>query len=154
MSNPTYGRVRGRGIEVKITGVNEALAELQRLGKKYPQAAMRALTRQANFVMTESKFRYCPVKDGHLRASGHVQPDLTKKQVVMGYGGPAGIGNVQGQTNRRDVGYAVVQHETESYRHTVGESGYLRKPLQRKLTTMGKEAADEVRADVLSGRTR
>jgi len=134
-------------LEVKIQGMDAALAELQRLAKQYLLAAMRALNRQAEFVMTDSKLRYCPVKDGHLRGSGHIQPDPQKMLVVLGYGGPAGIGNV-GKTNTKDVGYAVVQHETEWYQHKVGESGFLRKPLQKKLPTMGAEAAAEVRRDV------
>lgn len=133
---------------VKLTGVEAALAELKKLAKEYPEAALRALNRQAEFVMTEAKQRYVPVKDGHLRASGHIFVFKPRLEVTLGFGGPAGIGNVGGERNRQDVGYAVVQHETEDYRHTVGESGYLRKPLQARLPSMGADAAAEVRKDV------
>ena len=134
-------------VEVKLKGVDAALQELRRLARTYPKLALRALNRQAEFVMTDSKKTYCPVDRGQLRSSGHVVVNEAKQQVTLGYGGPAGIGN-QSETNSESVGYAIVQHERLEYKHTVGEAEYLKKPLMSKLPSMGAEAAAEVRAGV------
>ena len=97
--------------------------------------------------MTDSKENYVPVDLGELRASGHVVSDKTKLEVTLGFGGPAGIGN-QGNTNKGDVGYAIVQHENTDYSHRVGESGYLRKPLYAAVAHLAEDIGKDIQEDV------
>jgi hypothetical protein len=137
-------------LEVKIKGLDSTLKNLRVLAKRYPKSALRALNRQAEFVMTDSKRDYCPVDTGALKSSGHVVVDEEKLQVTLGYGGPAGIGN-QGETNDDRVGYAIVQHERLDYAHTVGEAEYLKRPLFAKAVSIGTDAAAEVKNDIESG---
>lgn len=127
-------------VEIKVKGLAELQGRLSRLAKENPVAAKRALVRQAEFVMTDSKQNYCPVKDGHLRASGHVVVDPKWIKVTWSYGGPAGT-----YLNKQDVGYAVVQHETLTFRHTVGQAEYLKRPLEKAIGSgMGDKIAREI----------
>ena len=135
-----------KGLTVKVKGVNATLKEIRRLAKVYPQSALRALYRQGELVMTDSKRTYVPVDQGPLRASGHVVAE--KMTVTLGFGGPAGIGNQGGESNEDRVGYAIVQHEVLTYDHTVGGAEYLKKPLLAALPRMGPEMAADVKRDV------
>ena len=134
-------------ITFRIKGLDKAEAEIQRLAKKYPEAARRALYRNAEFIMTDSKQNYVPVDEGQLRASGHVVMDATKLEVTLGFGGPAGIGNVS-DSNDETVGYAIVQHEVDSYEHTVGEDKYLEKPLMAALPRLAGDIGRDIKEEV------
>ena len=138
MPNPKFS--------VKIKGVKEMQAKLNRLARKFPDKIGGALYRQAELIMTISERDYCPVDDGILRASGHVVLHDTKLGVTLGYGGPAGVGNV-GATNKKAVGYAVVQHEELGYKHTVGEAEYLKKPMDAAVPTLAKDLAADIALD-------
>ena len=48
--------------------------------------------------------------------------------VVLGYGGPS-------------VDYAIVQHESLHFKHTVGQAKYLEKPALHRAATMDKRIA-------------
>ena len=133
-------------MEVKIRGLEQMQAELRRIAKEFPDKAGGALYRQAELIMTSSKRDYCPVKDGILRSSGHVVPDESKLGVTLGYGGPAGIGNV-GESNKEAVGYAIKQHEELGYKHTVGEAEYLKKPMDAAVPTLAKDIAADIALD-------
>lgn len=129
---------------MRITGLKEALATVKQLARRYPEAGAFALNRRGEIIMTDSKTNYVPVDEGPLRASGHVVTEKAKLRTTLGFGGPAGIGN-QGESNKEDVGYAVVQHENPNYKHTVGEDKYLEKPLMAAVGTMGKDLAADIR---------
>ncbi len=134
----------------KIKGMPQLQAELRRIAKKFPDKARGALYRAAETqIMTPSKRDYCPVDDGILRSSGHVVVEDKKLGVTLGYGGPAGIGNVGGETNDKAVGYAIVQHEELSYAHTVGEAEYLKKPMDAAVPTLAKDIAADIALDEL-----
>lgn len=136
-------------LQLQIRGLPQLEARLKRMAAAAPVASKRALVRQAEFVMTDSKYHYCPVKDGHLRASGHVVVDPKFIAVTWSYGGPAGTGQ-----NREDVGYAVPQHEVLTYQHTVGEAEYLKRPLEKAVGGgMGSAIAGEV-SDALEAEAR
>ena len=135
---------------VKLKGLKEALSTVKGLARKYPEAGFRALVRQGELAMTDSKDNYVPVDEGQMRASGHVVPEKDKKQVTLGFCGPAGIGN-QGESNKEDVGYAVIQHEG-IFEHTVGTDHYLQKPLDARSGSMGKDMANDIKSDVLLGK--
>jgi len=70
----------------------------------------------------------CPVDQGDLRASGHVEkPRLTLNggvEVGIGFGGPAGIGNVQG-SNGIYVGYAYAVENDMAMFHADGQAKFL-----------------------------
>jgi hypothetical protein len=135
-------------LEVKVKGLAEVNANLRKLGKELgADVVLPALYRKAEFMMTDSKENYCPVDKGHLRASGHVVADKSKRMVTMGYGGPAGIGNV-GLTNREAVGYATVQHENEDYSHEVGQAKYLERPVFKEIPNIARDVAEDARSEV------
>jgi hypothetical protein len=119
---------------------------LQKYGHGAILAAAGALYRESQRVITTSKAGFVPVDRGILRASGFVElPQITAHQisVTMGFGGPAGRGN-QGETNDRDVGYALVVHEVQVF-HPVGQSHYLSVPLRAALIDMDDRLAADIR---------
>lgn len=98
-----------------------ALASMLR---RQPRLAERGLAyglrAEAEAIMGVAKRDRVPVDTGALRASGFVEAPITigsEVVVVLGFGGAA-------------VPYALIQHEETSYRHTVGESHYLSKPVE------------------------
>ncbi len=135
-------------LKVEIKGSKELAARLAKIAREFPGRVKKSLYFRTELIMTDSKKNYCPVKDGILRSSGHVVPDPDPKRLkaTMGYGGPAGVGNV-GETNSTAVGYAVLQHEREDYRHTVGEAGYLRKPVLAAMSHLASDIVSDVRVD-------
>jgi hypothetical protein len=114
---------------------------------------MRALRVEAEVeVMTPAKKSIrggegVPVDLGPLRSSGHVK-DVERRgkelSVAMGFGGPAGAGNL-GETNREYVGYAIIQHENPNFHHTVGSWKYLEIPFNRAIVGMAERIAKEVK---------
>lgn len=131
-------------LAVEIRGVEKMQAEIRRVAREFPGKAMRGLTFRGEIIMTRSKRDFCPVKDGTMRSTGHVVPDEQKLSVTLGYGGPAGIGNV-GETNDEAVGYAIIQHEELSYAHTVGEAEYLKKPMEEAASTLARDLASDIK---------
>ena len=129
---------------LEFKGIPELAANIQRIARQFPEKVRRSLYYRSEIIMTVSKRDFCPVKDGTLRSSGHVIMDPKKLQVSLGYGGPAGIGNVGG-SNSKEVGYAVIQHEEQRFAHTVGEAEYLRKPLILGGSALLKGIASDVK---------
>ena len=104
---------------------------LKKWGARAIPALGRALYEEAEVTMTQAK-RNTPVLTGAMRASGHVLPptySLHEVTVTLGFGGPAGSGNHAGETNKTDVGYAIVVHENLSARHIVGGAKYLERAI-------------------------
>lgn len=105
---------------MKITGLDRLAARFDVLPEQALEALGQALYVEGETIMTRSKQVFVPVDLGVLRASGHVKQPVvrdTAATVMLGYGGAASA-------------YALIQHENTKYRHTVGESGYLRKPVE------------------------
>lgn len=103
---------------LNLSGLQGLLKKLAALGAKAETIAGAAIYQEAERIMAKSK-RLTPVSSGNLRASGSVQgPERSggHMTVVMGYGGPVGVGN-QGDTNSEAVNYAVIQHEDLSLSH-------------------------------------
>ena len=86
---------------------------------------------EAEIVMTESK-RRTPVKDGHLRRSGHVAPP---KQTADGVAIDLTYGD-------EAVDYAIHVHEDLEALHKVGEAKFLEGPL--------REATGRIRDNVVA----
>jgi len=134
--------------QLNIKGADELKKLLSELAKQYPEIARAALYRQAEIrIMTPSKQYFVPVRDGHLRNSGHVVAEKDQVKVTLGFGGPAGIGN-SGPTNSQDVGYAIVQHENLDFAHAVGEAKYLEKPVMEALPNLPVWIAEDMWRDI------
>ncbi len=131
-------------VEVKLTGQKALSRNLLRLAREFPKDVRRSLNFRSEIIMTTSKRDYVPVDKGPLMNSGHVVMDDIKLKATLGFGGPAGIGNV-GKTNSEYVGYAITQHEDTELNHPgKGEAEYLKKPLRAALRTLAKDIASDV----------
>lgn len=131
-------------------GANKLKAVLKHLGDQAPDLMGMALYRQAEFLMTDAK-RITPVDQGPLRASGHVDPvrvEGSKVEVIVGFGGVAGTGNHNGETNNEDVGYAAYVHEDLNARHTTGEAKYLERPALELAGKLEGNLARDLKQDV------
>ncbi len=114
-----------RFLDVKITGLRRTDAELRRLGRQAPKALASAFFQIGEEIIGLSKEKFVPVDLGHLRASGFVEvPKISGNAVTVeiGFGGPAGVGNVGGDSNKINVGYAIVVHENPRAGRTGGVS--------------------------------
>lgn len=131
---------------ITLSGDKVIRQQLRRYGEVAVQGLRRGLYQEAEKIMTASK-ELVPVDTGTLRASGHVQLPVqrgVRVSVDLGYGGPAGRGNL-GASNREPVGYAVIVHEKLNVHHTVGQAKYLEVPLQRAKPGMSRRIADHIR---------
>ena len=126
------GSVDINGVSFELKGTEEVLAKIHAAMAQMGVKAEAALYQVAEQEMTESKKRV-PVDLGNLKNSGHVQHPVRDAEgisVQMGFGGPAGSGNVGGQTNKDDVGYAIVVHEDLEALHPSGQAKYLESVLR------------------------
>ncbi len=136
-----------RGFSITVKGQKELVRKLQRLAKRIgPEAIAPAMFEEAEKIMTRSKLEFVPVDTGNLRNSGHVVPEVTKRDVTMtlGFGGPAGIGNT-GRSNDDEVGYAIVVHEDQEALHKTGEAKYLETPFMQAIPGMAQRIAAKAR---------
>lgn len=152
-SGMTIGGTRGymgeRATGVKIGETAELMSALMAWGDNATEACGQSLERAAEEIMRVAK-TLTPVDTGNLRASGHVQPferGLVKRNVsvVLGFGGPAGVGN-QSETNTKDVGYALPVHERFDVRHVNGQAKYLEHAVLLYAPNLEKILADDLRA--------
>lgn len=134
-------------MKLTLKGVPQFEQAVKLAAAMFPKAARRGLYVGLEFVMTDAKMNYVPVDMGVLRASGFVMLDETKIKAIIGFGGPAGSGNM-GETNVEDVGYAIVQHENLDYRHKVGEAKYLERPLFAGIPRIGEEIVNVIKKDM------
>jgi hypothetical protein len=135
--------------KLTLKGVPEFQRTVKVLATLFPKSARRGLYLGLELVMTDSKRNYVPVRYGILRSSGFItlDEDETKIRGTIGFGGPAGSGNVGGETNNEDVGYAIVQHENLDYAHKVGEAKYLERPLFGGIPQIGETIVMAIKKD-------
>ena len=119
---------------VKVKGLKKTNERLRKLGKKGPQLLGSAFFQIGEEIIGKSKEDFVPVDKGHLRNSGFVE--LPKESggsvtVELGFGGPAGKGNVGNSKNKISVGYALRVHEDTLAKHRDGTGAkYLEKPFK------------------------
>ena len=140
---------KGDRIDIEIKGIDKVNQQIQVLIANDIRAGVQALREEAEKIMTASK-RRVPVDNGILRSSGHVKV-LDDFSLQLGYGGPAGSGNLDGETNTKDVGYALVVHEDLSASHPPkdatykssqpGEAKYLERPVLEALPGLAERVA-------------
>lgn len=138
-------------LKMRIKGLGALRAQMRRKPAQALQGMRRGLFQEAEGIMTQSKQAFVPVDTGTLRASGFVElPMVTPNgvQVALGFGGPAGSGNQNGQTNSKAVGYAVPVHENCQAFHAVGSCKYLEIPLKRAQRGMAKRLRADVDAEL------
>lgn len=138
MAGPTF--------ELRFEGLDRLTTKLGQRPAQISEALEAALFVDAEQTMTEAK-ALVPVDEGVLRASGFVNlPERTPTSVVveMGFGGPAGSGNM-GESNPEDVGYAVYVHEDLAASHTVGQAKYLEAPLNRRRPGFAQRIVDRIK---------
>lgn len=118
-----------------LEGMDDFLRRLDALDSGIGPASARAVKKEAETIMTDSKRNYVPVEDGVLRNSGYVNdPEVARDSVSveMGYGGAASA-------------YAVVQHENLNFKHRDGRSAkYLEKPLIAAMRGMDERLAKAI----------
>ena len=138
----------GPEFEVTFEGLDGLLRALEHRPDDIVRAAKSALFIEGEETITEAK-RLTPVDEGVLRASGHVQlPEETADggvEVRAGFGGPAGSGNQGGETNEKDVGYAVYVHEDLTARHPVGQAKYLEVPVNQRRAGFVERVVQHIR---------
>jgi hypothetical protein len=132
-------------MRVELRGHKALRRVFKKLGKDAEMEVGKALYKEGEQIMRQSKQDFVPVKSGALRSSGHVQFPQPGPVVVLGFGGPA-------------VPYAIVQHEGE-FQHTVGQRKYLEIPVQAAAPGMPYRVRKELyqwlgRATAESGRRR
>jgi hypothetical protein len=111
-----------RGTDAFARKVEQATEELKR-------RAAKALVREAEAVMADSKENYVPVDTGNLRNTGVVLPaviDASGVSVEMGF----------------SADYAAVVHEDLTAQHPNGEAKYLTKPLTKRAAGMNVRIAN------------
>lgn len=131
---------------VEVLGTKEIVANLRKLGLVAPHALASGLYQEAEGTMTVAK-TLTPVATGNLRASGHVTAPVIEGPVVtvaMGFGGPAGTGNL-GESNAEDVGYAVYVHENMEAHHPIGQSKFLETAAKQRTEGMAQRLAAVLR---------
>lgn len=130
-------------VEFQIKGVRDMERALNALVSNFGEEVGNGLRAECEVEMTEAKQR-TPVLTGTLRASGHVKGPVREAGdvvVTMGFGGPAGSGNTNGETNEHDVGYAVWVHENEEALHPHGEAKFLERTVLEAVPTLPARVA-------------
>lgn len=108
-----------------FSGLQDLLRKLATLGAKAEMIAGAAIYQEGEAIMAKSKLQ-CPVDLGSLRATGVVSNPENHSghvTVTLGYGGPA-------------VKYAIVQHESLEFHHTVGKAKFLEDPMLEAVNGM------------------
>lgn len=118
-----------------LHGDKELVAALRKLAAEQPQKAAGALYRRAELIMGRSKDKFCPVKTGNLKGTGHVElPQISGKKITvdMVYGGPA-------------ASYATTVHERMGPYHPDGRGPkYLERPYMEAASTLLKDLAGDL----------
>lgn len=131
---------------VKWRGLAEFKILLNTRPDLIEHGAKSAVYKETNEIATEAK-KIVPVDEGILKNSGFATLPEKNGDVIsssVGFGGPAGTGNVGNETNSEDVGYAVRVHEDLEAHHTVGQAKYLEVPLKRARSGMSTRLAKRI----------
>jgi hypothetical protein len=125
-------------ITSRWTGVEEFIAKVEKRIPEAQQKLRQFVYEDANNIMTEAK-QGVPVDTGTLKSSGFVPlPTETESggvKIEIGFGGPAGTGNMSGDTNSTPAGYATYVHEDLQAHHTVGHAKFLEIPFRKYAQT-------------------
>ena len=136
-------------IEIRVTGVDEALARMKWLIQHFPNEVAGEVYTEAELTMTESK-RECPVDTGALRDSGFVEaPKITSNNisVTLGYGGVAA--KINPKTGQSSDNYAIIVHERlpgeVHWRSPGTKEKFLKDPIDRRAPKLLERVALKVK---------
>jgi hypothetical protein len=146
---------------VTLTGTEAVAAQIREQVQHVPKYVAAAMYQEA-LGIARSAQKLAPRDFGNLANSAHVElPKIDGEQieVLLGFGGTAGAGNVEG-TNKDDVGYALYVHENPragktggvspsgaKYKHwaRVGQWKYLEHPFLAAAKGMAERISEKVR---------
>jgi hypothetical protein len=120
-----------------VKGVDQVLAEMQRLAAQYPRGMAEAIYAEATAIEAAS-VKLVPVDTGHLR-----QSHFTTRP-IMGASGPE-------CTIGYGTDYALPVHERLEAFHPVGQAKYLETPFKWALSGMAERLAARVKQWVAGG---
>ena len=122
--------------QLKVTGVAQVEANIQRIIKENWNDAKKALRQEGNIILNDS-IKQTPVEFGDLRRSGTVEEvKETKKEYVIAIG--------------YNTTYAAAVHENLNAHHTVGKAKYLEDPLLARAPKISRSVAKRVKAGMRS----
>lgn len=132
----------GAFMEIKLEGMAEARAAVAGLNGQARGALEAGVYEEGLEVMARSKAEFVPVRDGILRASGHVEEPQWSGDTVsvtLGYGGPAAPYALSVHQNPRAGKTGGVSPQGKPYKRwaRVGEWMYLQTPLFQAINGMG-----------------
>lgn len=109
----------GRRTRESFMEAADAFRELERKMDEVPEKGLRDIGEEIMADVKASRHgKGVPVDEGTLRSSGTVRGPDSDGAVRLTFGGPS-------------APYALVQHERTDYSHTVGESRYLIRGMER-----------------------
>lgn len=123
---------------IRVSGLDQVRAFLRQYGPRARLAYRRAIRGIGETIMTDAKEHYVPVKEGHLRDSGHVEGPVAAGDVdvlTLAFGGVT-------------APYADVQHENLEFHHTVGQAKFLEVPALRVVPGLAEELAARMRPEL------
>jgi hypothetical protein len=137
---------------LQMESTEQLRKRLAQMGAMGPIVVAQALHGAAEDVMGEAKARYVPVRFGHLRDSGHVQPPALLPghgvRVVLGFGGPSAPYAAYVHENPRAGKTQGVSPKGRRYKNyaRVGQWKFLERPLKRARAAIMRRVAQDVRA--------
>lgn len=118
--------------QLKVTGLEQVEANIQRIIKENWKDAKKALIQEGNIILNDS-VKQTPVEFGDLRRSGTVEEVKdTKKEYEIAIG--------------FNTTYAAAVHENLNAHHDVGTAKYLEDPLMARIDDILKNVAKRVKA--------
>lgn len=118
-------------LAVEVSGDEEMLSDLERMGQKGVEIGLRVLEEGTKEILTKSR-PLVPVDDedgGDLRDSGRVTKPTRTSAGRLSAGVVYGGDPLKRTLGKRKANvYAVVQHEDLTLRHTTGGAKFLERP--------------------------
>jgi hypothetical protein len=124
-----------------VTGLKETIRNLKKLGTDIEQEIGKALYKEGESIMGDSKRKFVPVDTGTLKTSGRVlKPNYTVNgvSVTLGYGGAA-------------KQYAQIVHNTtKTVNWSVAGTGakYLEMPVRQALPSLASNIARRIKLSI------
>lgn len=128
--------MRGVRAGVKLQGLEELLANLERKYKQARFAIVEALNAEASAIMEES-LKQVPEDTGALAASAYMEPARKRDdsiRIAFGYGGKAV--RVNPRTGQLTSDYDLIVHERLDLYHPKGKAKYLEDPVNAAIPGM------------------
>lgn len=136
-------------IRIDVSGANEMLSDLKRMGVAGQVAAKTVFGKFTARVLAKARplTPVDPIDGGTLRASGRTtKPTATRTGLVSAgvvFGG-APLAQHLAATHHKANVYAVVQHEDLTAKHAEGGPKFLERPFLQEVTAVPDELMNEI----------